>query len=143
MKFTKLYLLPSVVLFTLCSSKLIAQDKPLTASIAAISATAGYDRDDEDTKSLFYHNPQPELKYTFLVKANNIVQIMENTLVVEGDKTWECGIFNTTSENSKATSFSIHKKGSFMNLSELKFKGAIDIQIGEELIKKRLQLRCF
>lgn len=68
---------------------------------------------------------------------------MEDTLVIKGDKSWECGMFNKTSENSNACSFSILKKGASMNLSELTLKGAIDIQTGKKLIKKDFTLEAF
>lgn len=132
------------LLFAFTTNGLRADEKPLQSKLVALTANSGLPEDEEDFQRLFNHSSKPGIRLTFLVKAENIVEIMKKTVETKGSTGWECASFPRISENAKAATFVIEKEGDFLGKSSnATVEGTIEIQTGTKLVPKSFSLLAY
>ncbi len=123
-----------------------AEEKQLKSKLVVVSANAGLADEDNKLQRLFSNSSKPAIRLTFLIKAKNIVQVLEKSVTITSKqpKDWKCGSFPRISEDGDAASFVIEKKGDFLEkANETSVAGTIDIQTGTKLIPKSFTLLSF
>lgn len=130
-------------LLMLTPHTLLADEKPITSKLIDLSASVSVGK-DEDLQRLVNYNSNPGIKLTFLIKEENIVQIMEKSVVTKDSTGWKCGSFPRIAESATAATFVIEKEGEFLDkLNDTKVDGSIEIKVGTKLVPKSFSLLAF
>jgi len=136
-------LITSSILLCIVPSITYAEEKPLNAKLVVVTTNTSLPKEDKNLQRLFNHSSNPAIRLTFIVKAKNIVQVMEKSVVTK-NKDWKCGSFPRISDQGDATAFIIEKKGDFLKKpNAAKVAGTIDIQTGTKLISRTFSLMSY
>lgn len=123
---------------------LLAEDNLLHSKLVVVSANAQLAEEDNNFRNLFNNSSKPAIRLTFMVKAKNIIQVMENSVLTNASEGWKCGSFPRVSKEADAAVFVIEKKGDFLeDVHKAKVVGTIEIQTGTKLIPKTFSLLAF
>lgn len=123
---------------------LLAEDNLLQSKLVVVSANAQLAEEDNNFRNLFNNSSKPAIRLTFMVKAKNIIQVMENSVLTNASEGWKCGSFPRVSKEADAAVFVIEKKGDFLeDVHKAKVVGTIEIQTGTKLIPKTFSLLAF
>ncbi|MEZ7957832.1 MAG: hypothetical protein QMB90_11520, partial [Rubritalea sp.] len=123
---------------------LLAEDNLLQSKLVVVCANAQLAEEDNNFRNLFNNSSKPAIRLTFMVKAKNIIQVMENSVLTNASEGWKCGSFPRVSKEADAAVFVIEKKGDFLeDVHKAKVVGTIEIQTGTKLIPKTFSLLAF
>jgi hypothetical protein len=123
---------------------LLAEDNLLQSKLVVVSANAQLAEEDHNLRNLFNNSSNPAIRLTFMVKAKNIIQVMENSVLTNASEGWKCGSFPRVSKEADAAVFVIEKKGDFLeDVHKAKVAGTIEIQTGTKIIPKTFSLLAF
>ncbi|MGJ8656774.1 MAG: hypothetical protein ACSHX6_10000 [Akkermansiaceae bacterium] len=146
MNLKHLSIIASTALLTFSPSCLFAEDTspPIESKLVVVAVNSGLAKEDNDLQRLFNHSSNPAVRLTFMVKAKNIVQVLEKSVVTNHSKEWKCGSHPRIANEGEAAAFIIEKKGDFIGKeNDIKVTGTIDIQTGTKLVPKSFSLMSY
>ncbi len=140
MKYLSISLFSSFLI--LAPYSLLADEKSIPSELVGIQITKKVE--DQDLRNLHNYGGTSAVRFTFIVKEKNIVQIMEKSVQIKDNTGWKCASFPRVSEEGEGACFIIEKEGEFMDkINETKVDGTIDIKIGTKLVPKSFSLLAF